>query len=69
MIAITEGSARRALSASAKSSTATKPESREAIALETSVDETRLDSEVKPFGTERFEEVKPLSPSITNNSD
>ena len=69
VIAITEGSARSALSASAKSSTATNPDRSEEIAFETSLDETKLASEVNPLGTERFEAVKPESPSITNNSD
>ena len=69
VIAITEGSARSALSASAKSSTATKPDKSDAIAFDTSLDETRLAIEVKPFGTERLEGVKPESPSTTNNSD
>ena len=39
------------------------------MALPTSLDETRLASEVKPFGTERFDAVKPLSPSTTKSSD
>ena len=69
VIAITEGSARSALSASARSSTATKPERSDEIAFETSLDETKLASEVKPLGTERFDAVKPESPSITNSSD
>ena len=69
VIAITEGSARSALSASAKSSTATKPDRSDAIAFDNSLDETKLASEVNPLGTERFDAVKPASPSTTNNSD
>ena len=69
VIAITDGSAFKADSASAKESTAIKPESKEAIACETSLEETRDASEVKPAGIERFEPVKPPSPSTTRSSD
>ena len=66
---MTDGSARSALSASAKSSTATNPESNEAIALDTSFELTKLASEVKPFGTALFDDVNPFSPSTTRSSD
>ena len=69
VIAITDGSAFSADSASANESTATKPESNEAIACETSLEETSDASEVNPDGIERFEPVKPPSPSTTRSSD